>query len=175
MHCTANGKAALALLDDEASLGVGHPILVYVIREVGYDGTGGPVVGASGDVSDMQHIFEKTLENLEIAEEYQNDGHRLRAKHVYSYLSRVLYARRNKFDPLWNVLIVAGWDDGKPYVFFVFSSTWMEGGVGLLICVGVEKVPLLRRSARNYFLGPRAGFRVRSSYGGSAAATRCPR
>ncbi len=29
-------------------LGVGHPILVYVIREVGYDGTGGPVVGASG-------------------------------------------------------------------------------------------------------------------------------
>lgn len=28
-------------------IGVGHPILVYVIREVGYDGTGG-VVGASG-------------------------------------------------------------------------------------------------------------------------------
>ena len=29
-------------------LGVGHPMLVYVIREVGYDGTGGPAVGASG-------------------------------------------------------------------------------------------------------------------------------
>ena len=29
-------------------LGVGHPILVYVIREVGYDWTGGPVVGSVG-------------------------------------------------------------------------------------------------------------------------------
>jgi hypothetical protein len=29
-------------------LGVGHPILVYVILEVGYDGTDGPVRGASG-------------------------------------------------------------------------------------------------------------------------------
>jgi 20S proteasome subunit beta 7 len=62
----------------------------------------------------MQFLFEKQLENLIITEEYQNDGHHLRAKHVYSYLSRVLYARRGKFDPLWNVLIVAGWDDGQP-------------------------------------------------------------
>ena len=76
------------------------------------------IVGASGDVSDMQFLFEKQLENLVIAEEYQNDGHHLRAKHVYSYLSRVLYARRGKFNPLWNVLIVAGWDDGKPWVSF---------------------------------------------------------
>lgn len=29
-------------------IAVGHPILVYVIREVGYDGTDGSVVGASG-------------------------------------------------------------------------------------------------------------------------------
>jgi 20S proteasome subunit beta 7 len=72
------------------------------------------IVGASGDVSDMQYLFETALEELVIAEEYQNDGHHLRAKHVYSYLSRMLYHRRNKFNPLWNVLLVAGWDDGKP-------------------------------------------------------------
>jgi hypothetical protein len=29
-------------------IGFGHPIVVYVVREVGYDGIGGPVVGASG-------------------------------------------------------------------------------------------------------------------------------
>jgi 20S proteasome subunit beta 7 len=27
---------------------------------------------------------------------------------VYAYLCRVMYNRRNKFDPLWNSLIVAG-------------------------------------------------------------------
>lgn len=62
----------------------------------------------------MQFLYEKQLENLIIAEDYQEDGHALRAKHIYSYLSRVMYYRRSKMDPLWNVLLVAGWDDGKP-------------------------------------------------------------
>lgn len=107
------------------------------------------VVGASGDVSDMQHIFTKTLENLMISEEYQSDdGHRLRAKHVYSYLSRVLYQRRNKFDPLWNVLLVAGWDDGKPFLASAdllgttFSAPALASGFGAHLAI-----PLLRRVA----------------------------
>jgi len=104
------------------------------------------IVGASGDVSDMQFLFEKQLENLVIAEEYQNDGHHLRAKHVYSYLSRVLYARRGKFNPLWNVLIVAGWDDGKPFLASAdllgttFSAPTLASGFGAHLAV-----PLLRR------------------------------
>lgn len=64
----------------------------------------------------MQFLYEQQLEALLISEEYQNDGHHLRAKHIYSYLSKLLYARRSKFNPLWNVLLVAGWDDGKPWV-----------------------------------------------------------
>ncbi|KAF8251042.1 proteasome endopeptidase complex, beta subunit [Wilcoxina mikolae CBS 423.85] len=104
------------------------------------------VVGASGDISDMQFLFEKQLENLIITEEYQNDGHHLRAKHVYSYLSRVLYARRGKFDPLWNVLLVAGWDDGKPFLASAdllgttFSAPALASGYGAHLAV-----PLLRR------------------------------
>lgn len=74
------------------------------------------VVGAGGDVSDMQFLYDRQLESLIIKEEYQDDGHHLRAKHIYSYLSRVMYHRRCKMDPFWNVLLVAGWDDGKPYV-----------------------------------------------------------
>lgn len=27
---------------------------------------------------------------------------------VFSYLSRVMYNRRNKFDPLWNSIVVGG-------------------------------------------------------------------
>lgn len=72
------------------------------------------VVGTGGDMSDMQHIYEKLLDTLIIKEEYQNDGHYLRASHIYRYLSRVLYYRRCKFNPLWNTILVAGWDDGKP-------------------------------------------------------------
>lgn len=74
------------------------------------------VVGAGGDVSDMQYIYNSALDSLIIREEYQNDGHNLRAKHVYSYMSRVMYNRRCKFNPLWNMILVAGWDDGKPWV-----------------------------------------------------------
>lgn len=104
------------------------------------------VVGASGDISDMQYLFDTALEDLVIKEEYQNDGHHLRAKHVYSYLSRVMYHRRNKFDPLWNVLLVAGWDDGKPFLASTdllgttFSAPALASGFGASLAV-----PLLRR------------------------------
>lgn len=105
------------------------------------------VVGASGDISDMQFLYEKQIENLIIREEYQNDGHSLRAKHIYSYLSRVMYARRCKFDPLWNELMVAGWDDGKPFLASTdllgttFSSPALASGFGAHLAV-----PLLRRA-----------------------------
>jgi hypothetical protein len=37
-----------------------------------------------------------------------DDGISLGPQEVYAYLCRVMYNRRNKFDPLWNSLIVAG-------------------------------------------------------------------
>lgn len=46
----------------------------------------------------------------------QDDGHILDTPQVFSYLSRVMYNRRNKFDPLWNSLVVAGCDGGKPFL-----------------------------------------------------------
>jgi len=106
------------------------------------------VVGAGGDMSDMQFLYNTQLESLIIQEEYQNDGHFLRAKHIYSYLSRILYMRRTKFNPLWNVLLVAGWDDGKPFLASAdllgttFSSPAMATGFGAHLAV-----PLLRRVA----------------------------
>lgn len=40
---------------------------------------------------------------------------------IYAYLTRVMYNRRNKFDPLWNSLVIAGVEPGengavKPFV-----------------------------------------------------------
>jgi len=42
------------------------------------------------------------------------DGGSLDASEVHHYLTRVMYNRRNKFNPLWNQLIVAGTKAGKP-------------------------------------------------------------
>lgn len=65
------------------------------------------VIGASGEISDYQHI-QTLLEELTTDDYRADDGHVLSPQEVYSYLCRVMYNRRNKFDPLWNTLIVGG-------------------------------------------------------------------
>ena len=42
------------------------------------------------------------------------DGHTLSPHAIHSYITRVMYQRRNKFDPLWNYFVIAGFKDGKP-------------------------------------------------------------
>ena len=68
------------------------------------------ILGASGDLSDfqyVQHMLEKTM----IRETQQEDGHMLKPEQVYTYLSQVMYARRNRMNPLWNQFVLAGYDD----------------------------------------------------------------
>jgi 20S proteasome subunit beta 7 len=64
-------------------------------------------VGVGGDISDFQYI-ERLLDDLTIREQDAADGHVLRPEHVHEYLSRVMYNRRSKQNPLWNSMIVAG-------------------------------------------------------------------
>jgi hypothetical protein len=45
-----------------------------------------------------------------------DDGCSLTPRDIHQYLGRVMYNRRNKFDPLWNELVVAGFRDGKPFL-----------------------------------------------------------
>jgi len=42
-----------------------------------------------------------------------DDGSHLTPSDIHSYLGRVMYNKRNKFDPFWNELVVAGYKDGK--------------------------------------------------------------
>lgn len=106
------------------------------------------IVGISGDISDLQHI-ERMLHELETSEEvYDNDGgHSLRAPHVHEYLSRVLYNRRNQMNPLWNAVIVGGFNDDKtPFLKFVdllgvtYQSSTIATGFGSHLAI-----PLLRK------------------------------
>lgn len=73
------------------------------------------IIGASGDMSDFQYI-QKLLEELAIEEFTAGDDHELGPAEIHEYLSRVLYARRSKMNPLWNSLLVGGVRDGKRLV-----------------------------------------------------------
>ena len=48
-----------------------------------------------------------------------DDGARLYPRELWSYLVRLMYARRNKGDPLWNQLVVGGFRDGKSFLGMV--------------------------------------------------------
>ncbi|KAH9888218.1 20S proteasome subunit [Xylariomycetidae sp. FL2044] len=75
------------------------------------------LIGFGGDVSDMQYL-DRHLTELSIDEAYLSDaGHTLNARNLHKYLSKLMYHRRSKFDPLWNSLLVAGLDeDSKPFL-----------------------------------------------------------
>ncbi|KAH8826830.1 proteasome endopeptidase complex beta subunit [Flagelloscypha sp. PMI_526] len=74
------------------------------------------IIGAGGDMSDFQYI-QDLIDELTIDEFTSGDGHKLYAPQIHEYLSRVLYARRSKMNPLWNSLLVAGLDQhGRTYV-----------------------------------------------------------
>lgn len=100
------------------------------------------VIGASGEISDFIYI-QKLLEELVygfLANEFfildvnlsyhftclfssnstedftEDDGHKLSTPEIHSYLNRVLYNRRNNFDPLWNSVVIGGFKNGKPYL-----------------------------------------------------------
>lgn len=54
-----------------------------------------------------------------------DDGNSLGPKEVHNYLTRVMYNRRNKFDPLWNSLILGGVKKGQKYLGMVVLACYI--------------------------------------------------
>lgn len=75
----------------------------------------GCVIGASGEISDFQQIVHY-LDELILNDRMWDDGNTLGPKEVHNYLNRVMYNRRNKFDPLWNTLVLGGVKKGEKYL-----------------------------------------------------------
>jgi len=73
------------------------------------------VLAASGEISDFSYI-KKLLDELTTDDFCNDDGIQLSPKEVHAYLCRVMYNRRNKFDPLWNSLILGGFSNGTPFL-----------------------------------------------------------
>eukprot|EP00898_Chlorokybus_atmophyticus_P005708 jgi/Chlat1/6138/Chrsp41S05692 len=76
------------------------------------------VIGYSGEYSDFDYILT-LLDELNTRDFAYDDNITLSPKEVYNYLSRVLYNRRNKFNPLWNNLIIGGVEDGESFLGMV--------------------------------------------------------
>jgi len=89
---------------------------VHRIKHIGKD----TLVGASGEISDFQFLLTQLEELLERDRTFL-DGSRLSPSEIHSYLVRVLYGRRNQFDPLWNQLVVAGVRGGKSFLGYIDS------------------------------------------------------
>ncbi|GMM48030.1 proteasome core particle subunit beta 7 [Pichia kluyveri] len=104
------------------------------------------VVGISGDISDFQYL-ERLLDDLQIEDAYDMDQEHLKANHLSEYLTRVMYNRRTKMNPLWNAIIVAGFDDkDEPYLKHIdllgvsYTSPTLATGFGNHLAI-----PLLRK------------------------------
>lgn len=77
----------------------------------------------------------------------QDDGHKLGPNEIYEYLSRLMYGRRSKMNPLWNSLLVGGFKDGQSFLGYVdllgttYSASTLATGYGAYIAL-----PLLRKA-----------------------------
>jgi len=103
------------------------------------------IIGASGDMSDFQYL-QNQLDQLTIEEFTENDGHELGPAEIHEYLSRVMYGRRSKMNPLWNSILVGGKkDSGERFLAYVdllgttYSAATIATGYGAHIAI-----PLLR-------------------------------
>ncbi|KAK4034055.1 nucleophile aminohydrolase [Parachaetomium inaequale] len=118
------------------------------------------IVGFGGDVSDMQFL-DRHLNELAIDEAYEHESTattdtdspsktgQLNAANLHKYLSKLMYRRRSDFDPLWNQVLVAGFDaHAKPFLASVdlrgttFTSPSLATGFGAMLAQ-----PIMRRFA----------------------------
>jgi 20S proteasome subunit beta 7 len=104
------------------------------------------VLAASGDMSDFQYT-KHLLDSVMVEEYYTNDGHVLRTQNIYEYLSRVMYGRRSRFNPLWNAYIVGGYSNDEKFLGYVdllgvtYQSSTIATGFG-----GYLAQPILRKA-----------------------------
>ena len=95
--------------------------------------------------------FKFSYVMFRIDDQQQADGKELQPREIHQYLSRVMYQRRSKTDPLWNQILVAGVGDKDDRVFFgqcdlygsAFEGDTLATGYGAYIAQ-----PLLRKAYR---------------------------
>jgi 20S proteasome subunit beta 7 len=113
------------------------------------------LVGGGGEYSDFQAVTEllkrNALEDQCTADSlYDEDASEECAREVWNYLRAVMYNRRNKMNPLWNDLVVAGFSaQGDPFLGYVdkigttYEDSFIATGFGSHLAI-----PILREKYR---------------------------
>ncbi|PZC80504.1 proteasome subunit beta type-4 [Helicoverpa armigera] len=73
------------------------------------------LLGNGGDYADYQYLKD-IIEQKIIDEQCIGDGLHLKPRSLHCWLTRVLYNKRSKMDPLWSNYVVAGMQDGEPFL-----------------------------------------------------------
>jgi len=111
------------------------------------------VVGAGGDMSDFQYL-EELLNELMSEDAAHEDGHTLNPKNIHAYLCRVMYNRRSKMDPIWNSLVVGGFQEGKSFLASIdLIGTQFEDDICATGFGGHLALPLMREAHQKWGSG----------------------
>jgi len=116
------------------------------IRNVGSS----TLIGATGEYSDFQFVMQ-LLDELIVQDKLHDDGSILTPKEIHSYLTRVMYNRRNNFNPFYNQFVLAGFNpkDQKSFLGMVdLVGTSYEDDTIATGIAGYIARPLLRRAWR---------------------------
>ncbi|XP_025214641.1 proteasome subunit beta type-4 isoform X1 [Theropithecus gelada] len=118
------------------------------------------MLGASGDYADFQYL-KQVLGQMVIDEELLGDGHSYSPRAIHSWLTRAMYSRRSKMNPLWNTMVIGGYADGESFLGYVdmlgvaYEAPSLATGYGAylaqpLLREVLEKQPVLSQTeARN--------------------------
>ncbi|KAF8565763.1 hypothetical protein P879_05387 [Paragonimus westermani] len=104
------------------------------------------VIACSGDVADYQ-LLKRRIDEQTHTDNLLSDGFKLSPRALHCWITRVLYNRRSKLNPLWNSYIVGGREqDGKSFLGFcnLLGVSYMDDclatGFGSYLAI-----PLLRQ------------------------------
>ncbi|XP_044095164.1 proteasome subunit beta type-4 isoform X2 [Neovison vison] len=114
------------------------------------------MLGASGDYADFQYL-KQVLGQMVIDEELLGDGHSYSPRAIHSWLTRAMYSRRSKMNPLWNTMVIGGYADGESFLGYVdmlgvaYEAPSLATGYGAylaqpLLREVLEKQPVLSQS-----------------------------
>lgn len=59
-------------------------------------------------------IAHVPMHTCRIESDSLDDGHKYTPKSLFSWLTRFMYNRRTRINPLWNTAIVGGYNEDKP-------------------------------------------------------------
>ncbi|XP_004519726.1 proteasome subunit beta type-4 [Ceratitis capitata] len=73
------------------------------------------IIGAGGDFADFQSL-KRSIDQKMVEDMCYQDDIDMKPKSLYNWLTRILYNRRSRINPLWLEMVVGGMQDGEPFL-----------------------------------------------------------